>query len=315
VLGSLVRLRRLKPSRIERSWNRDSIKDMRQARSWPRRIKDDQWFWPALLTAIAAVIAAVMIPLGWITAGSRSDEASVELVKTGLQIAAVVVLGSAVAAAYRARSERRDHERRIDEYLAGTLNDLWAAYHRVKAVRRTLRASGFDRLQPGSRLNAKQSTTFHAQMDVLNDAQLTLERLVREISGQADLFGIHGDCVAYLLGRAEHYVNEVISDWEEHGLEVQEEADFATLTDGPDSKPKLRHLRRFLGSARPDTDYVPAGSTHPAADCQTRERRHWHGIKAGVSIPIERAAELIQAARLAREPPPPPPAERQLGDR
>jgi hypothetical protein len=51
---------------------------------------------------------------------------------------------------------------------------------------------------------------------------LTLERLVREISGQEELFGSHADCVAYLLGRAEHYVNEVIGDWEKHGHEVKE---------------------------------------------------------------------------------------------
>jgi hypothetical protein len=249
-----------------------------------------------------------MIPLGWITAESRSDEASVELIKTGLQIAVVVVLGSAVAAAYRTRVERRDHERRIDEYRVATLNDLWAAYHQIKAVRRMLRAHGFDRPQRGRLLDAKQSAAFHAQMDVLNDAQLTLERLVREISGQKELFGLHGDCVAYLLGRAEHYVNGVIGDWEEHGLEVQEGTDFATLGDEPDSNRRLRHLRRFLGSARPDADDVPAGSTHPAADCQSHERRDWHGIKAGVSIPIERAAELIQAARLGREPLPAPPS-------
>jgi hypothetical protein len=270
-----------------------------------------------LLTAVAAVIAVVMILLGWVTVESRSDEASAELVKTGLQIVAVVVVGSAVAAAFRARSERRDDERRIDEYLATKVNELWAAYHRIKAVRRTLRAAGFHKRQAGRRLNATQHSRFHAQMRVLNDAQLTLEQLVREISGQRQIFGRHADCVVWLLGRAEHYVNDVIGDWEKHGWEVEEGIDFAALADGPDHKgdPTLRHLNKFLGEARPDADSVPEGATHPAADCAAADRqphkgRDWHGIKAGVSIPIERAAELIQATRFDREPPAPPPAER-----
>lgn len=272
-----------------------------------RGFKDDHWFWPAVFTLIAAAVAALLIPLGWFTAGSRSDDVSLELVKTGLEIAAVVVLGSAVAAAFRTRDERRVDEQRIGEYQASTLNELWAGYHRIKAVRRTLRAAGFDKAKPGSSLSAKQSADFHAQMDVLNDAQLTLERLGREVEGQKELFAMHGECIAWLLGRAAHYVNGVIDDWEKHGPQVKEQADFVELAKRPDEEgePSLRRLSAFLGRASPEDDKVPSAEVHPAADCETRTRRDWDGLKAGVSIPIERAAELIQAARLHREPPAP----------
>jgi hypothetical protein len=284
---------------------------IQRAGSWLRYkwqgFRGDHWFWPAVFTLVAAAVAALLILLGWITAGSRSDEVSLELVKTGLEIAAVVVLGSAVAAAFRTRDERRVDELRIGEYRAATLTELWAAYHRIKAVRRTL-LPGFDKAKPGSSLSAKQSADFHAQMDVLNDAQLTLERLVREVEGQKQLFDQHGDCIAGLLGRAEHYVNGVIGDWEKHGLQVKEQADFAELAKRPDEKgrPSLGRLSAFIGDAKPKEDKVPPAEVHPAADCETRARRDWEGVKAGVSIPIERAAQLIQAARLHREPPPPP---------
>jgi hypothetical protein len=99
-----------------------------------------------------------------------------------------------------------------------------------------------------------------------------------------------------------------------HGPEIHEGSQFAALAheQDADGKTKLRHLTRFLGKAAPSADRVEGNQIHPAADCDPRsDDRRWHGIKAGLSIPVERAAELIGAGRFGVEPAPPTTAREQ----
>jgi hypothetical protein len=269
-------------------------------RFWRRRSPGQRL---VFFVTLALVLAALAIVFGWLTADSKSDEVSVELAKTGLGLAAVAILGGAIAAAFRSLDAERDHQRRIDEYRAATVSELWATYNQIKAVRRTLRAYGLDAPQGNSVLVAKQVAAFRAQMGLLNDAQLMLEKLKREVCGQTELFGSDGACIARLLGRAEDYVSGVIDDWEKHGSQIDEGTNVVVLND-------FHHLCSFLGKAKPTVDSVTRSGTHPAADCETtRGDRSWSGIKAGLSIPIERAADLIGALRFRTTPPQPPAAD------
>jgi hypothetical protein len=174
-----------------------------------------------------------------------------------------VILGSAVAFGFRnldnrrhdaevIAEERRNDQRRyeeikreerqrIDAYRAAFTDELWSAYHRVKAVRRTLNAYGFG-LESGA-FTEKQCLEYDRQMTHLDDAQLTLEKLKRNVEGQAELFDKHADTIKKLMRDAERYVNRIIDDWEGQGLKVET---------GADRRSVMRehgHLSAFLSSS------------------------------------------------------------------
>ena len=109
-------------------------------------------------------------------------------------------------------------------------------------------------------------------MDVLVDAQLTLERLARDVDVQRALFKPYETSIESRLDKAETYVNEVIKDWEKSGSRIKEGASRA-VTDN------LDNLQGFLGAAKGDT-----------------------GMKHDVSEQLAEAARLIQALRLQVEP-------------
>jgi hypothetical protein len=177
-----------------------------------------------------------------------------------------------VAAAFRVLDERRQDRRLLDEYRAASAGELIDAYHRIKAVRRTLRAIGFRPTASGT-LSAEQSGRFQRQMELLNDAQLTLERVKRDVEHQRPVFKDLGALILKELDVAEGYVNHVIRDWENRGTTVVAGANVSWIM------ASLGNLRSFLLSAGDD-----------------------EGLKQNVSEPILEAARLIHSLRLRVSP-------------
>lgn len=85
-------------------------------------------------------------------------ELGVELAKGGITLFAIAILGGALAAAFRSLDERRQEARRIDEYRAATADELWDAYHSIKAVRRLLVVAGF--AEAKGRLSGRSAKRF-----------------------------------------------------------------------------------------------------------------------------------------------------------
>jgi hypothetical protein len=110
-------------------------------------------------------------------------------------------------------------------------------------------------------------------MELLNDAQLTLEKVKRDVEGQPPVFEHLGQPIWEKVDRAERYVNQVIGDWEDPGTKVEVDADLSTIM------ASLGNLRSFLLSAGDD-----------------------EGLKQNVSEPILEAARLIHSLRLRVSP-------------
>lgn len=186
-----------------------------------------------ILVAVLVVIALLIAP------SSKSADFRLELAKAFVQLAVVTVLGGLVAATVRYVESRREENRRLDEYWADLYREVVAAYNGVKAVRRTLRASGFGS-HTADALSADQVEQFRMQMTSLLQSQLSLESVGRELRTRqaADT----GDaCKA--INRVESYVHDIIEDWEVHGHKITQGASSTQLDD-------LERLRSFLG----DTD-------------------------------------------------------------
>jgi hypothetical protein len=163
---------------------------------------------------LLAVVAAV---LGFGLAGQGAFW--FELGKTALNVIAVAVVGGIAAAAFRKREGDRDRERLKDSYRSEFINEVWDAYHKAKTVRRELAAAGVTQhLKSGAALttlSAEQRALLVAQMRVLNDAQLTLEKLYRTVRREADeVFPGYGRRLRSLLRLAESYARDVLHAYE-----------------------------------------------------------------------------------------------------
>jgi hypothetical protein len=240
---------------------------------------------------------AVLIVLGIARSAAPVDEFWTDVAKAGLQIAGVTLVGAVVSLTLKrveelrrseedaAREARRreekatddtrraeeraaDQRRRLDEQRLEVFREIVGAYHRVKAVRRNLRALGL--LEPVEPLNAQQARGLREQMAILNDAQLSLEAVQRELS-ESHLFD-RWEEMWHELRIAEHYLGECVHDpWERYGGVIWEGA-------GTEDVERLQ-LVRFAG--------------------------HWgeghHDFRDKVSDHLEKLADLVHE-ELFREP-------------
>ena len=240
------------------------------------------WNWRR--AAIAVFLFAVVVAVSLIIVGSiwASGDVPLEAAKAGLQLLAVAIFGGAVAAAFRwleayrdeqrrSEADSREQQRRLDDYRAARVAELWDAYNRIKTVRRALRAAGF--AAPSGKLTDEQIAVFRTRMVELNEAQLGLEKLVKLINGQEDVFGREYASITDGISRAEHYVGHIITAWE-NSQAIRAGADLAEIRT-PSASKKLSNLWPFLDRAS-------------AAD----------GFKSEVSIPIRDAATKIQSLRI-----------------
>lgn len=164
----------------------------------------------------------ILIAVGlWISPTPR-DEFGTDMAKAGLQLAVIAVFGFFVNLSLKYVDERR-HQ---DEQRLQVFHDIVLAYNRVKAVRRNLRTLGL--LAPSRSLNAAQAQGLREQMMALNDAQLSLEALKRELS-QSDLFKERIKMVG-LLAKPERYLNKCVHErWEDFGGAIWEGTTAAVL--------------------------------------------------------------------------------------
>jgi hypothetical protein len=112
----------------------------------------------------------------------------------------------------RAREIQRELDRNRDDYRRRFLNDVVVSYNRIKGVRRSLRAAGLGFAGLGG-LSEEQLHQIDVQMATLNETQLDLERMKREVEGRTDVLSgaprIHA-----ALATLESYANGPITDWE-----------------------------------------------------------------------------------------------------
>jgi hypothetical protein len=240
------------------------------------------------------IVFVVAVAVGAIGVGAAlSDQPGdlpFEAAKAGIQLLAVAVLGGAVTYAYRVLDERRQERARVaaesredkrrkeaeareerrllDDYRAGIARDLIEAYHAIKTVRRTLHASGFRPPASGT-LSAEDREMLWRQMEALVGAQLALERVVSEVEAQPPVFEPHVAAITSMLGGAEEYVNDAITDWQQHGPGFEVGVELASAIS------PARNLRRFLSGVQ---------------------------MKAAVSRPIVEAVRLIHSLRLRVSP-------------
>lgn len=179
----------------------------------------------ATVAAVAVAVAVALIVVGIVVVGGHA--VWLEGAKAGFQIVVIVLLGTAVTYGLRqldeARAERskkadidREEERRRRDYRLGVFRDAVGVFTRVRTVRRSLRALGVA-AGPAEPLVADTIAEFNLQMRALNEAQLSLERIEREIRAQPGVFpGTYAEIEKFHC--AEKFLRSVLEVWERSAL-------------------------------------------------------------------------------------------------
>jgi hypothetical protein len=246
------------------------------------------------LLSIGFVILGLALAIALVVFGAKMapklrDQFWIEIAKAGAQLGIISIIGGGIALALRlleslrqedrAHLESRREERRIlNEYRLNVLRDVTTSYNRIKAVRRTLRAFGFR--APASPLTPDQVTEFRSQMKSLNEAQLALERLKREVKVQSDSF-CEAEQIRQELETAEKYINHVIEDWEQHAVNVVAGAVPTVIT-------SMRSLQDFLD--KPQKGFGK-GAADPIESVQNRIRSQTLGKSAATNRPLAAATK------------------------
>lgn len=179
---------------------------------------------PYLLVALLLIAIVMLIYWLWEPASANGDQANLarELVKSLMQLGLITVVGSLVAAWFKYYWEEESRERERLRELARErgliyrdyISRLGNAYREVKAIRRTLRASGL-RLKaelPAVVVTGPLLELYKEQMSRINQAQLQLEGLKIEARSHPELRETKG--IYSHLKNMEKYLGPLISEYE-----------------------------------------------------------------------------------------------------
>jgi hypothetical protein len=155
---------------------------------------------------------------------AQADTLEFEAAKALLQLGVVAVIGAGVSLLtfeYQRARQLEDHAREIrrqalqhrEDLLRTFLAQATAAYARVKKARRLLRARARVR-RAGVEMVLTES--YDLYLDSLNDAQLELENLGRDVETSAQAFSAR-PLVADKLHSMESYLGEIIKEYENSG--------------------------------------------------------------------------------------------------
>lgn len=222
----------------------------------------------ALILGLASAIA--LIVLGFVVS-SEALEIGPELMKAGVQVGAVTLVGAGIGYMLRIAEESRaqerqaevtknaraqeeeakkrlseresevarlEDERRRAEYRYHVFQDVVTAYNGVKSARRILRARGFRRTAGDRAMSAEDAAEFNVRTQALTESQLMFESVLRQVRARPGWFTTP-DVLIALLGTVETYVGEVIDDWERTDGDVVAGARLGRIH-------SLTHLQDFL---------------------------------------------------------------------
>src|SRR5262245_48011833 len=118
------------------------------ARKLPMRERQENSFKMRLIGVVIGglVLAAGLIALGVQLMHRGSNQIGLEVVKIGLQLGVIAIVGGGIASALKHLESLRENQRMINDYRLNVLRDVTISYNQIKGVRRVLRSLGFNSL-------------------------------------------------------------------------------------------------------------------------------------------------------------------------
>jgi hypothetical protein len=266
------------------------------------------WLFVVVALAGAVLIIAVLIALR--ETAMEPATIGTELTAAFMQLAVVAVGGAVIAAIVKIaeldretrerKAERdRDQQRKDFESLLSMFRDISNTYNRIKSVNRSLTAANL-KLDPPN-LDRDQSALVKQQMDVLNEAQLSLETMMRVVRVRHGAFKMSDGRpvyaqLTYCLRQMEGYVNDVVKDTRRKPSSMLLLAKFLGPVNGEGG---IREGGRVHAAKDSETEWKEAGSepgNGPTAHLRHIEHIIAEAIPGGSPIPA-----VLMAADDAKE--------------
>lgn len=146
----------------------------------------------------------------------------IEIAKTLLQIAFIVIVGGVVSILFKSFETRLKGEKYLHDYKVDFLERLHSTYNAIKACRRSLRASGLSNRYgslPKS-MSEDQAYFYKEQMISLTEHQLNLEVLKKDIESFRGAFS-NASQISSSLDAMEKYVRSITKDYEKKWVHLQ----------------------------------------------------------------------------------------------
>jgi hypothetical protein len=181
----------------------------------------------------------------------------VEAYKILLQFTLIAVLGGGVSLVYqafnrdadlKAQRTRQDEERALvlRESRQRHLRDLAAQYNIVKRARRMLRAQALA-YRPGEAEHRVRVAKYDEFLQVILDAQLSLEAMSHVVRADDELFPVQTDLISS-LGSAETYLRALVTEYETFLPSVDPDESVVDMT-------RLPVLADFIGPYEESADF------------------------------------------------------------
>ena len=161
------------------------------------------------LVALAALVGLVAVGHFYAPVGL-----DLEIAKSLLEILTVAVVGQAVALTVKLHNDSRRKQAAADQIRYRALDTLNHTFVSAKRIRRRARARSTV-LSPGEASEHRRITRvqYFKCLEQVNDIQLALEVLAKDIETRAGLFK-EGRGIFRLVSSMEEYLNGLVDEWE-----------------------------------------------------------------------------------------------------
>jgi len=167
-----------------------------------------------LLLVIAALCGLLVIGLNW-----PVKDLATETYKSLLQLVVIAVAGHVVSILITKANNERQDLLRADELRNGLLSRLNKCYVDVKKVRRVMRATAHKIAEGDTQRLYVDTTKFHDFLQSINESQLELELLSKDVESNKSLF-IDADALIPQLDSMEEYLNTIIDEYESSSVKA-----------------------------------------------------------------------------------------------
>jgi hypothetical protein len=167
-----------------------------------------------LLLVIAAVGGLLLIGLSY-----PVKDLATETYKSLLQLVVVAVAGHVVSILITKANNERQDLLRADELRNDLLSRLNKCYVDVKKVRRVIRATAHKVAEAETQQLYIDKTRFHDFLQAINETQLELELLSKDVESNKRLF-IDAKALTDRLDSMEEYLNTIIDEYEHSSVKV-----------------------------------------------------------------------------------------------
>jgi hypothetical protein len=163
------------------------------------------------IRALTTLLIVTLLVVVYLASTGKVVDIYSETYKTAIQLLVVAVTGHVVTFLVTKLNHEREESRSKDEFRRKIIEKLNDSFVEVKRLRRLMRASNTP--ASGGLPQDVAMSDYHSLMEELNEVQLRLEIVAKEVEAFQGLFKDHPTLQAN-LDRMEGYLNHIIDEFE-----------------------------------------------------------------------------------------------------